>query len=191
MPLSRRGAMSSQRIMTMFQSYRLQKRWRVTERITTMVPTTDYLALQAQFANYVPKAQYEELQRAYANTVPQEKYAESLNRVAELESKLTNTVPKSDYDELTAKIASITAGVTTPEISMEAAAPSTEIDIPATAAQVEQVQAPVEAEPVLEAPQVVDVVMVAEAPALQASETSVVENTSIRSPAARSTNRDL
>jgi uncharacterized coiled-coil protein SlyX len=154
----------------------LQKRCdELTERITTMVPTTDYLALQAQFANYVPKAQYEELQRAYANTVPRDQYAESLNRVAELESKLTNTVPKSDYDELTAKIASITAGVTTAEISMELATPSAEIDIPAPAAQVEQAQAPVEAKPVLEVPQAADAT-VAEAPVLEAGETSAVEN---------------
>ena len=160
----------------------LQKRCdELTERITTMVPTTDYLALQAQFANYVPKAQYEELQRAYTNTVPRDQYTESLNRVAELESKLTNTVPKSDYDELTAKIASITAGVTTPEISMELATPSAEIDIPTPATQVEQAQAPVEAKPVLEVPQAVDATVaeapVLEAPVLEAGGTSAVENT--------------
>ena len=107
-----------------------------TDIMKSMVPRGEYLALQAQFANFVPKDTFEALQKTLNQYVPREQLIASETRLHELEAKMENYVPRADYEELTARIRLITNEASSlgvevvPSMAEMSESPQTEIAAP-------------------------------------------------------------
>jgi hypothetical protein len=81
------------------------------ERISGMVPRTDYLTVQSQLSESIPRVKHEEdVQKLRDQSVPRDLYTKAQSRISELESTLEQTVPKSEFVDLMKEVSTLTNG---------------------------------------------------------------------------------
>lgn len=102
------------------------------ERISMMIPRSDYDILRAEFDNTVPKQEYERIRTELANSVPishynllldrvtemvpREVYLAAERRAMELEDNLRHSVPSDIIDELASEVSLMTVSAEVPPI---------------------------------------------------------------------------
>jgi hypothetical protein len=96
------------------------KNHELLEKISEMVPRSEYFAVQSQLAESISRAKHEEeMEKLRSETVGKEQYQRAEARVAELESMLDLSVPKSEFVDLMREVSSLTNG---PPVSTDAQA---------------------------------------------------------------------
>lgn len=88
------------------------KNTQLEEKLASMVPRTQYAALEADLVNFRSKHE-EEIREMNQSNVSKEKYEIAEARISELESLVSNSMPFSQFDELSLQIGSINAGMRT------------------------------------------------------------------------------
>lgn len=96
------------------------------EKISGMVPRSEYLAVQAALAESIPRIKYEEeLTKLHDQTVAKDQYLKAEARISELESILDVSVPKSEFMDLMREVSTLTNGpLAAPEPTAEAEKPA-------------------------------------------------------------------
>jgi hypothetical protein len=89
-----------------------EKERQFSERISQMVPRSEFEELRSKLANTVPRSQYDEALAISA--IPKERYLEIQAQLSQLESKLQNSVSRAIMDDLAEYVSFLASTVFTP-----------------------------------------------------------------------------